>query len=234
MNKESPADSMVIEHEQQIAEEDVRLMQLEDDAPVIPASSGEIVEAQILEAITQNFHEYIGIARIRGVRTQQDAEDVAQKSFLKAWEHRDRFAGDRINGWMSTIVSNTARDMVRAATRRARYVEPENNELREWRITQVPSDFVIDREIEIEEMGKQLSEALASIPDEQRIVLELMYFKDLSYAEIADVLQIPMGTVKSRTNRGLEKMRRVLTGMQETTVPLPGDSDVEETVFQRS
>lgn len=163
-------------------------------------------EDLILNSFTVNFHTFVRISRVMGARSIQDAEDIAQASFIKAWVHRDSFDGINFNGWMTRIVRNTTYDMGRSAVRRARILEQGSEEANEWRMTQVPSEVAIDRDFEILEMRKQLDQALATIPNEQRQAIELMYFEDLSYSEIADVLNIPLGTVKSRLSRGLQKM----------------------------
>ena len=129
------------------------------------------------------------------------AEDLVQETMLRAWTHRaDLDIQDRSpRAWLITVVQRLAVDAHRA--RRARPAEVELNEHLEL-VGDQRADASID------EVG--IRAAIAALPAPQRQVLAEVYYRDRSVAEAARILQIPPGTVKSRTFDGLRALRRAL------------------------
>ncbi len=132
-----------------------------------------------------------------------DAEDVTQDAFVKAYQHLNRFRLDApFRPWLLRIVGNEARNRRRSGGRRTYY---------EARVLHDP-----DRQ---SEYGQPESEALAAadreglltavnnLPNKERVVVALRFFADLSEAETAATLGIPAGTVKSRLNRAMGRLR---------------------------
>jgi RNA polymerase sigma-70 factor (ECF subfamily) len=141
----------------------------------------------------------LAIALTRGDRGR--AEDLVQETMLRAWTHRaDLDIQHRSpRAWLITVVQRLAVDAHRA--RRARPAEVELNEHLEL-VGGQRADASID------EVGVRA--AIAALPAPQRQVLAEVYYRDRSVAEAARILQIPPGTVKSRTFDGLRALRRAL------------------------
>ncbi len=119
------------------------------------------------------------------------AEDIAQEAFLAAIRALDRFDRRRPFGpWLHRIVVNRAIDWSRARTLRA------ESELHEVGIDQ-PDHSDADR----------LAAAIAELPEEQRAVIVLRHLLEYTPGEIADLLELPRGTVNSRLRRGLDALR---------------------------
>jgi RNA polymerase sigma-70 factor (ECF subfamily) len=132
-----------------------------------------------------------------------DAEDAAQDGFVKAWRALARFReGAPFRPWLLQIVANEARNRRRSAGRRAHLA------LRA--ATEEPSgDAVPSPEAKLlsAEVRETLLAAVNELPEDQRTVIALRFFVGLSEAEVAEALELPTGTVKSRSARALERLR---------------------------
>ena len=148
---------------------------------------------------------YALLLRILG--SAEDAQEVLQETFVKAWSNAKMF--DAVRGsevaWLISIARSRGIDRLRS--RRVR-VDRENDAGREISIR---SSFVdqttgADHAIHAQERGA-LRSALAELPEAQRVALELAYFEGLSQSEIAARLGEPLGTVKTRMQLGMKKLR---------------------------
>jgi RNA polymerase sigma-70 factor (ECF subfamily) len=143
----------------------------------------------------------------RMVGTRPAAEDISQEAFLSIWRSRLRYVPERgsVRTWVLGIVHNRAIDALRRNTvHERRRADIEGIEERH----EAPERT--DVEVARREEARQVRGALEELPEEQVKVIELAYFGGFSHSEIADILGMPMGTVKGRMRLGLEKMRRRL------------------------
>jgi RNA polymerase sigma-70 factor, ECF subfamily len=123
------------------------------------------------------------------------AEDIAQEAFLAAVRNLDRFDRRRPFGpWLHRIVVNRAIDAARARALRAETALAET--------VAAPEDAA--------SLDQNVLRALAALPPEQRAVVVLRYLLDYTPGEIAELLDLPRGTVNSRLRRGLDAMRERL------------------------
>jgi RNA polymerase sigma factor (sigma-70 family) len=132
-----------------------------------------------------------------------DAEEAAQDGFLKAWRALGRFReGAPFRPWLLRIVANEARNRRRSAGRRAHLALRAATE-------QVSGDAAPSPETTLlsVETRERLLAAVEALPDDQRQMVSLRYFIGLSEQEVAESLDLPVGTVKSRTSRALERLR---------------------------
>ena len=144
--------------------------------------------------------------RMVGDRTV--AEDIIQEAFLSIWRSRARYQRDRgsVRSWVLGIVHHRTIDALRrnlVHDRRRASAEgiEERHEARE----------LTDVEAARRDEARTVRAALEELPDEQCKVIELAYFGGFTHTQIADMLAMPVGTVKGRMRLGLEKMRRRLT-----------------------
>lgn len=132
-----------------------------------------------------------------------DAEDVAQETFLRAWKHLKRFDVARpLRPWLLSIASNLASNRRRSA---GRYLAALRRAFRE-EPTAPGLEEKSSQHLESTELWKAVQEL--NLPDQQ--IIYLRYFLDLPVAETAQALQIAEGTVKSRSNRALGKLRDII------------------------
>jgi RNA polymerase sigma-70 factor, ECF subfamily len=147
-----------------------------------------------------------------------EAEDAAQQAFVKAYRALDRFDPDRpFRPWLLRIVGNEARNLRRSAGRRA------SMELALARQPEIlePSP---EQEALARERRELLLRALAGLNEADRQVVALRYFLDLSEAEMAEVMDVAPGTVKSRLSRALGRLRGSLASAGVTfDVGVPGE-----------
>ena len=133
-----------------------------------------------------------------------EAEESVQDAFLKAWRALWRFRpGAPFRPWLLRIVVNEARNRRRAAGRRAALVLRAAGEGVSGDAASSPEAIVL-----AEEERTRLLGALELLPDDARLVLGCRYLLDLSEAETAAALGVRRGTVKSRTSRALERLRK--------------------------
>jgi len=133
--------------------------------------------------------------------TAADAEDLTQQAFLAAQRKLDQLRGmDAARGWLFTIVRNCF-----LAARRQNQPNVASGELR-W--DELPEEAAAPTAIDSE----LLQRALDALPEEYRLVVLMYYFEDSSYREIAETLEIPVGTVMSRLSRAKACLRAGLWG----------------------
>ncbi|PVZ14145.1 RNA polymerase sigma-70 factor (ECF subfamily) [Actinomycetospora cinnamomea] len=137
------------------------------------------------------------------------AEDVVQEVFLVVWRDPGRFdpARGSVSTWLLTLVHHRAVDAVRReATRRRRTVAP-SEDGEEWNVPPGPG---ADQAALGAVVAGKVRDALASLPAEQREALALAYFGGYTQREVASLVGVPLGTVKSRMFTGTKKLRSLL------------------------
>jgi RNA polymerase sigma-70 factor (ECF subfamily) len=139
------------------------------------------------------------------------AEEIVQEAFLAVWRNPagyDRGRGS-VKSWLMAMVHHRAVDAVRREESQRRRAE-------EAQVADaVPMQDIAEavaQEVDLPGERRAVRTALEGLPDEQRQVIELMYFGGLSQTAIAGRLDLPLGTVKSRTLLGMRRLRRALMG----------------------
>ena len=133
-----------------------------------------------------------------------DADEAAQEAFVAAWRALPNFRGDaKFSTWLYRLTTNAAIDVMRREKRHQTVGDGEMMELADD--ADSPQEMV-----ERTEQQEAVQKALAILSEEYREVLLLRYMEELDYAEIAEVLQLPSGTVKSRINRAKAALKAAL------------------------
>jgi len=144
----------------------------------------------------------------------EEADDVVQEAFVKAFRHLSRFrVGEPFGPWLLRIVTNETRNLNRSRRRRAAL---------SWRLGaadpgDVATDSPVDEVLATERRARLLA-AVTALPDNERQVLVCRYFLDLSEAETAQILAWPLGSVKSRTSRALNRLRGLLVPDEQSRI----------------
>ena len=154
---------------------------------------------------------------LRLTRNAEDAQDLVQETFLKALRAADRFeAGTNLKAWLFTILHNTWRNQVRDRGRSLVDVDSDAVERAVDRGGTIDSP---ERALERRSMDAGLRDALDGLPVAFRQAVWLRDVEEFSYAEIARMLDVPIGTVMSRISRGRRLLHDRLTGRMERAEP---------------
>ncbi len=131
-----------------------------------------------------------------------DAQDCVHDSLVRVWRNARAYSQQRgaLRSFLAVCVRNEAISRQRTATRRSRLSE------RMEREATVSEEFAIEDFVE----NRRLHDALATLPEEQRLPLLLAYFRGKTHVEIAQELGAPLGTIKSRISHGLRKLGSTL------------------------
>lgn len=170
---------------------------------VTRASRGE---PAAVEALLREHYDMIHAVCHRMVHNPDSANDAVQNALIAVVKGLSRFDGrSSVSTWMYRIATNAAIDEIRRTQRRP---VPMDDEALTARGSS--SDPTADIAEHLDDQSR-VSAALAQIPEEFRAALVLRYVADMDYAEMADVLGVPIGTVRSRLSRGRHLMANLLS-----------------------
>lgn len=181
-------------------EEDQRLVQL--------AQQGDL---SAFNDIVERHQRAVYATCLRMLRDPQLAEDATQDAFVRAWSAIDSFRGGIVRPWLLRIATNRTYDVLRSRARRPAQsldAQPFESEP-EWS-TQVQPAENPEQFSTRGELSDLLQEALSSLPEDQRLAIVLSDVQGYGYDEIAQVMDIAVGTVKSRISRGRGRLREFL------------------------
>ena len=142
----------------------------------------------------------------RMVGNRVTAEDISQEAFLSIWRSKDRYQPARgsVRTWVLGIVHHRAIDALRRnLVHERRRASAEGIEERQ----EAPERERTDVEAARREEARHVRAAIGDLPDEQSRVIQLAYFGGFSHSQIAEMLEMPIGTVKGRMRLGLDKLR---------------------------
>jgi RNA polymerase sigma factor (sigma-70 family) len=174
---------------------------------VLGPSDSELVAAcrrhdeQAWALLVERFSRYVYAIAVQAYRlSQHDADEVFQEVFARTYEHLDELRSDEaIRPWIGQLTRRLAIDRLRAARR---------EQLGEEALAR--SEGKADEALERVELAMAVHAAMASLPENCREILDRFFARGQSYHEIAEALELPMGTIASRISRCLVKLRRQL------------------------
>ena len=140
----------------------------------------------------------------------EEARDVCQEAFLRAYRGLGRFKRQaKFSSWLYRIALNLCRDWLRKE-RRVGFVQPPEDEEPGQRSAVDPINETVEDLIFRRDLGREVSKMMASLPEEQRIAIVLKEYHGLTFREIAELVDCPLSTVKTRLYQGLSVLRRQL------------------------
>lgn len=162
-----------------------------------------------LIALHAQYANLVYSVAYRVLNDSMAAEEVTQDTFMRLWKKGYTYDPEkgRFVTWLLTVTRRLAIDMLRQWKQRTpktgmSFID-ENPEL--W-------EKVLSTDAATNDLRRTLASALAQIPEEQRAAIELAYFYGMSHSDIAEYLQVPLGTIKTRIRQGMQKLRSAWLG----------------------
>ena len=159
----------------------------------------------------------------RMVRDREQAEDLAQETFVKVFNHLENYNPKyKFSSWIFKIASNLAIDTLRKKTPEtvsldgSRYAQT-NEEIESTRISIASSDENPEQLLESKELGQEIESAIGQLRAEYRTAILLRHVEGRPYEEIAEIMEIPLGTVKTYIHRARTELRDLLAHLRIET-----------------
>src|SRR5947208_3282707 len=201
----------------------------ESPTPAILSLSDEDLMARVGEDDERAFTELVGryqsrvtnlVSRV--LNDRECADDLAQEVFVRVFVHRRNYRrGSKLSTWVFTIAANLAKNEIRRRVRRRNWfsLDALQEVLKDSAAVLADPTEGRERTLEREQFQQEIGRAIATIPEKYRLSLVLRDIEGLAYEEIAEVLAIPGGTVRSRINRARSMLKRKLQPLlrRETT-----------------
>ncbi len=183
-------------------------------------------KAEFEKLVAPHFDGLYGAA-IRLTRNDRDAEDLVQDAVMRAYRFFDKFErGTNFKAWLFTILTNTFINSYRRNVKERSLEDESERQSVEAQFfssaatekAQNPEQFLIDRS-----MSADVLKAIDSLPIDFRMVVILADVQEFSYREIAEIIDVPVGTVMSRLFRGRKQLQKMLTQVPEGSEMAPID-----------
>ncbi|MBD3347574.1 MAG: sigma-70 family RNA polymerase sigma factor [Candidatus Eisenbacteria bacterium] len=158
--------------------------------------------------LVERYSDFVYTVVLRIVRNPEDAEDVAQEAFVRAHRSIGRFRGDsKFSSWLYRIAVNRALTHLKRRRRRPQTVEMSVSPRVEAEISSRHGDEDPERAVLDEEFRARVRHAVSKLPPRYRAAVTLFYLEERNYKEVAEVLGIPMGTLKTHLHRARALLR---------------------------
>lgn len=183
----------------------------------------QLGESAAFEELVLSQQQYIFSVAMGVLRNTEDASDLTQEVFIRLFRSIHQYNGDsRFTTWLYRMVINLGRDELRKRSRQVPEMAPtssdDNGDLLDPVTLIADDDIDIDPQRSLDRSVDQetLMRALDQLEPHYRITLVLFYLRDLKYTDIADIMQIPLNTVKSHIRRGKERLAEILQAGDQT------------------
>ena len=187
---------------------------VESDPVVDVATETEAERRARFEKYAMEYVDQLYAAAMRMTRNPQDAEDLVQEAYTKAYSAFHQYKpGTNLKAWLYRILTNTYINIYRKAQRQPQQTQTDTVE--DWQMAAAGEHSPTGlRSAENEALDRlpdsDVKEALAQIPEEFRLAVYFSDVEGFAYKEIAQILDVPIGTVMSRLHRGRKQLRELL------------------------
>jgi len=187
---------------------------LEDRKLVASAKKGE---SKAFETLLKKYRKSVYYMLLKMVKNADDAEDLTQEAFAKAFNSIEKFDSKyAFSTWLFRIATNNTIDLIRKRRVQTVSIDApiEGDDGSNMTIDVKDEDLNPNEELLKKQRSRYLHMAIEKLPEKYRILVELRYFKEFSYEEIANELQIPLGTVKAQLFRARELLNQELKNIR--------------------
>src|SRR5438477_10678096 len=179
-----------------------------DDEELVARSIGG--DSDSFNELVLRWERPIYALAYRTIGREEDARDVCQETFLRAFRALPGFRGQaKFSSWLYRIALNLCRDWIRRERRAPVVQPPEGVDLIEMAAAAEPSES-IEELVARQDLARAVERAMALLPEEQRTAIVLKEYHGLTFQEIAELVGCPLSTVKTRLYQGLTVLRREL------------------------
>jgi RNA polymerase sigma-70 factor (ECF subfamily) len=180
------------------------------EAELVRLSQGG--DAEAYAALLALHERFVYNLALRSLGNPEDAADAAQDAFVRAWTGLPEFRGEsRFRTWLYRIVINLC-------INRSPRLRRELDALTHDEFPELPSPDIVAARVEQRELHEIIHQEIERLPEQYRLLISLRYQHDLPYEEIASLLGLPLGTVKTGLYRAKERLREGLTDYEENPV----------------
>lgn len=180
----------------------------DEDLMELFQNDNELAFKELVQRYKNRLHNFL----FRYTRNQEDCEDLVQETFLRVYKSRDTYKRiARFSTWMYTIAINLAKSLYKKKKRMPKvsiHEDPSDPDSFEMKLED--PDLLQDDKLHQNLCMEQLEQALLQVSDDFREVVILRDLQQLSYEEVCEITGLPMGTVKSRINRGRAQLQELL------------------------
>jgi RNA polymerase sigma-70 factor (ECF subfamily) len=180
-------------------------MELSDDQIIERTLAGE---TDAFSLLVQRWERPIYGLSLRMLGRDEDARDVCQETFLAAFRNLRKFRGEaKFSSWLYRIALNACHSRLRRNGNAAEQsLDEADDDGRKFELAAVDTESLTER-LHRDQRAALVRRALQALPSEMRQVIVMKEYEELTFAEIAEILEIPVSTVKSRLYTGLQQMR---------------------------
>ena len=171
-------------------------------------------EATALRSLYKRLGGLLYSVALKTLGSAPEAEEVVQDVFLSVWKNAHKFDADKakVVTWVSAMTKNKCIDKIRAKQRRIPAAHPSEEDDRD--IPEAAGVSASD-ELDQKERAKIIRVAVEKLPAEQRQAIELAFFSGLTHVQVAETLEVSIGTAKSRIRYGFERLRTILASQPD-------------------
>jgi RNA polymerase sigma-70 factor (ECF subfamily) len=165
-------------------------------------------DVEILAECFRRWSPIVYSIALTSLRDQHDAEDITQQVFTAAWRGRRTYRADNgtLRAWLIGVTRHRISDALRRRQRDFKVIDAVG--------PQLTSDSTLDADLEATVDRILIAEELRQLDEPRRTILRQVFYEDKTQAQIAEAMNLPLGTVKSHARRGLLQLRSRLTGGQ--------------------
>jgi len=175
-----------------------------EEADLVSQVKDPNTQAKAFEVLVNTYKERLYWHIRRMVLNHDDADDVLQNTFIKVFRNIEGFKGDsKLYSWMYRIATNEALSFLKTKSRK---LGVNNEELHERMANNLQADVYFEGD----EIQLKLQQAIATLPEKQKLVFTMKYFEELKYEEISEILETSVGGLKASYHLAVKKLEAFL------------------------
>lgn len=192
-------------------------------------AQAQLGDTQALSQLLLGQQHYVYSIAMSVLKHPEDAADLTQEAFIRLFRALPQYNGEsRFTTWLYRLVVNMCRDELRRRGRQVQLAPPAPDEEETDQVASVADDdrwTDPEQALDAHELRDQVRRALGQLEEHYRLVLTLYYFDEMKYTDIAEILDIPLNTVKSHIRRGKERLATILEAQEQPPAIKPASND---------